>query len=117
MQHRIRIGERQRAWGHDFSPTSFTLGNCARTFPWSVCARFAAGVGQLHSGYASLFMNKTDDSTQHLDVLVAPDAEILRTDATLGKNGGCLSQHQSGATHRTAAEMNDMPVVSESVAA
>src|SRR5438094_2137588 len=117
MQHRIRIGERQRAWGHDFSPTSFTLGNCARTFPWAACARFAAGVGQLHSGYASLFMNKTNDSTQHLDVLVAPDAKVLRTDATLGKNGGFLSQDQSGDTNRAAAEMNKMTVVRVSVTA
>src|SRR5439155_21873830 len=66
---------------------------------------------------ASLFMNKTNDSAQHLDVLVAPDAEVLGTDASLGKNGGCLSQDQSGATYRTAAEMNEMPVVSVSVAA
>ncbi len=82
-----------------------------------MCARFAAGMGQLHSSYAALFMNETDDSTQHLDVLVAPDAEILGTDASLGKNGGCLSQDQSGATHRAAPEMNEMPVVRESVAA
>src|SRR5437764_9758554 len=41
-----------------------------------VCS-LCAGVGQLHSGYASLFMNKTDDSAQHLDVLVSPDSEIL----------------------------------------
>jgi hypothetical protein len=74
-------------------------------------------VGQLHSGYASLFMNKTNDSAQHLDVLVAPDAEILRSDATLGKNSGCLSQHQSGASYGAAAEMNEMPVVRESVVA
>ena len=72
---------------HDFFPASFGFGNCARTFPWAACARFAAGVGQLHSGYASLFMNKTDDSTQHFDVPVGPDAEILRADASLGKNG------------------------------
>src|SRR6266480_7336860 len=62
-------------------------------------------------------MNKPDDSTQHFDVLVAPDAEILRTDAPLGKNGRCLSQHQSGATNRATPEMNEMPVVSESVVA
>ena len=62
-------------------------------------------------------MNETDDSAQHLDVLVVPDAEVLGTDATLGKNGGCLGQHQSGATHRATPEMNEMPVVSESVAA
>ena len=74
-------------------------------------------MGQLHSGYASLFMNKTNDSAQHLDVLVVPDAKILGTDATLGKNGRCLGQHQSGATHRAAPEMNEMPVVSVSVPA
>src|SRR5216117_3670173 len=62
-------------------------------------------------------MNETNDSTQHLDVLVAPDAEILGTDAPLGKNRGCLSQHQSSATHRATPEMNEMPVVSVSVAA
>jgi hypothetical protein len=82
-----------------------------------VCARFAAGMGQLHSGYASLFMNKTDDSTQHLDVLVAPDSEILRTDATFGENSRCLGQDQSGATDRATPEMNEMPVVRESAAA
>ena len=62
-------------------------------------------------------MNETDDSTQHFDVLVVPDAEILGTDASFGKNGGCLSQDQSGATHRATPEMNEMPVVRESVAA
>src|SRR4051812_28880721 len=62
-------------------------------------------------------MNETDDPAQHLDVLVAPDAEILGTDAPLGKYGGCLSQDQSGATNRAAAEMNEMPVARESVPA
>ena len=74
-------------------------------------------MGQLHSGYASLFMNKTNDSAQHLYVLVGPDAEVLGTDAPLRENGRCFRQDQSGATYRTAAEMNEMPVVSVSVAA
>ena len=72
-------------------------------------------MGQLHSGYAPLFMNETDDSTQHLDVPVGPDAEILRADASLGKNGRCLSHDQPGATDRATAEMNEMPVVRVSV--
>src|SRR5205814_9096543 len=63
------------------------------------------------------FMNETDDSAQHLDVLIAPDSEILGTDASLGKNSGCLGQHQSGATDRATPEMNEMPVVRESLAA
>ena len=77
----------------------------------------SAGMGQLHSGYAPLFMNKTDDSSQHLDMPVGPDAEVLRTDATLGKNGRCLGQDQSGTTNGAAAEMNEKPVVSVSIVA
>ncbi len=74
-------------------------------------------MGQLHSGYASLFMNETDDSTQHFDVLVAPDAEVLRADSRLGKNGRCLSKYQSGATDGATAKMNEMPIVSVSFVA
>src|SRR5438552_477281 len=74
-------------------------------------------MGQLHSGDAPSFMNETDYSTQHLDVPIGPDAEVLRADASLGENGRCFSKDQSGATYRTAAKMNEMPVVSVSILA
>src|SRR4029077_4548204 len=64
-----------------------------------------------------LFMNETDDSTQHLDVPIAPDAKVLRTDPRLGENGRCLSQDQAGTSDGTAPEMNEMPVGSVSIAA
>src|SRR4029077_16111456 len=95
----------------------FAFGNCACSFPWPMCAGLAPGMGQLHSGDAPLFMNEADDSSQHLDVPVCPDAEVLRTDASLGKNGRCLSKYQSGATGGATPEMNEMPVVSVSVVA
>src|SRR4029077_16468509 len=104
----IVVGERYCARGHDL-PTAFAFGDCARGFPGPVCACLAASMGQLHSSHAPLFMNETDDSTQHFGVLVGPDAEVLRTDASFRKNGCCLGEHQSGATHRAAAEMNQMP--------
>jgi hypothetical protein len=50
-------------------------------------------------------------------VFVGPDAEVLGTDASLGENGRCLGQDQSGTTYRTAAEMNEMPVVRVSIVA
>src|SRR5437016_1578933 len=74
-------------------------------------------MGQLHPGYAPLFMNEIYDSTQHLDMPIGPDAEVLRADASLGENGSCLSHYQPGATDCTAAEMNEMPVVRVAVAA
>src|SRR5438128_2228322 len=74
-------------------------------------------MGQLHPGDASMFMDETDDSTQHLDMPIGPDTEVLRADASLGENGRCLSHDQSRATNRPAAEMHEMPVVRVAVLA
>jgi hypothetical protein len=62
-------------------------------------------------------MNETDDSTQHFDVPVRPDAEVLWADSRLGKNCRRFSQYQSGATDGATAKMNEMPVVSVSIVA
>src|SRR5260370_30403126 len=62
-------------------------------------------------------MNTADDSRQRLNVIVHPDAQVLRTDPSLGKNCSCFRQHQSSATYRPAAEMHEMPVVRVSVSA
>src|SRR5438270_11230867 len=72
-------------------------------------------MSQLHSGDAPLFMNEPDDSTQHLDVPVVPDAEIVRTDPSLRQNRRRLGKYQSGATNRSTSKMHQMPVVSISV--
>src|SRR5437588_6252044 len=74
-------------------------------------------MSQLHSGDAPLFMNETDDSTQHLDVPIVPDAEVLRTDPSLRQNRRRLGKYQSGASNRATTKMNQMPVGSVSVLA
>src|SRR5437899_2532901 len=117
LRHRIIVGETQCAWGDNFFPATFALENSSRRLPWPACAGFAAGMGQLHSGDAPLFMNEPDDSTQHLDVPVVPDAEVLRADPSLRQNRRRLGKYQSGAANRAAAEMNQMPVVSVSILA
>src|ERR1700730_8350248 len=61
-------------------------------------------------------MNEPDDSSQRFNVLVTPDAKVLRTNATLGKNGRCLGQHQTSAAHGAATEMDEVPVVGVSIA-
>ncbi len=60
-------------------------------------------------------MNETDYPPQRLNMIVAPDAEVLRADAALGKNRGCLRQKPSPA-HSAAAQVDKMPVVSASIA-
>jgi hypothetical protein len=72
---------------------------------------------QLHAGDTALLMNETDDPSQRLNVSVTPDTKVLRTDAALGKNGRCLSQHQSSAAHCPAAQMDEMPIIGVAIAA
>src|ERR1700736_285403 len=74
-------------------------------------------MGQLHSGGAGLFMDEPNDSAQRLDMFISPNAKILRTDPRLGKNSRRLRHNQPRATDRAAPEMNEMPVVSVTVAA
>ena len=87
------------------------------SFPRPACARLAPRMRQLHSGDASLFVNEPDDSPQHLDMRVFPNAKILRTDASLRQNGGCLGQDKPRATYRSDAKMNEMPIVRVSILA
>ena len=72
---------------------------------------------QLHAGDTALLMNETDDPSQRFNVSVTPDTKVLRTDAALGKNGRCLSKHQSSAAHCPAAQMYEMPVIGVAIAA
>src|ERR1700675_4415976 len=62
-------------------------------------------------------MNEPDDSSQWCNVIVHPDAQVLRTNAAFGKNCSCFSEHQSSAAYCPAAEMHEMPVVRVSIGA
>ena len=68
-------------------------------------------------GDAALRVDEADDAREHLDVLVLPDAEILRTDAAFRRDRGRFGEHQAGAADRAAAEMDEVPVVGEAVRA
>src|SRR6202167_4009591 len=111
------MGEGNSAWRNNLLPPSVTLGNRSVTGPGCVGAGLATGVRQLHPGYCSLFMDKPDDSRQWRNMIVFPDSQILRTDASLGKNCRCFSKYQSRAAYGPAAQMHKMPVTRVSVRA
>src|SRR5258705_710261 len=115
--HRIPIGKRQRARRNHIAPTPFTLGNPSMPCRRRVSAGLATGMRQLHPSYAALLMNKPDDSSQRLHVIVHPDAQVLRTNPALRKNRSCLGKNQSSPAYSPAAQMHKMPVVGVSVRA
>src|SRR5258706_9310908 len=56
-------------------------------------------------------MNKSCDSGQRLNVLVHPNAQVVRTNSALGKNCSGFGKHKSSAAYCAAAEMHEMPVI------
>ena len=57
------------------------------------------------------------DALQRLEVLVAPDAEILRRDPPLRRHRRRFGEHQRGAADRARSEMGEVPVVGVAVVA
>src|SRR5229473_2068500 len=109
-RHRIVIGESQCTRSNDIVPASIIFGDHSLTCPRPVSAGLATGVRQLHPSHAALLMNKPGDSSQRLNVIVHPDAQVLRTNPALGKNGRCFGKHQSSTAYCPAAQMHEMPV-------
>jgi hypothetical protein len=62
-------------------------------------------------------VNETNDTLQRLDMSVAPNAKIMRADAALRQDRSRFGHYQSRAADRATAEMDEMPVVSQTVAA
>src|SRR5260370_2030392 len=115
--HRIVIGKGQCARGNDIVPTSTTFGDHSVARPRRISAGLATGVRQLNPGHASLLMNKPDDSSQRLNVIIHPDAQVLGTNPTFGKHSSRFGKHQSSTADCPAAQMREMPVVRVSVRA
>ena len=55
--------------------------------------------------------------SKRLNVIVHSDAQVLRTNPPLGKNGSSFRKHQSSPAHGPAAQMHKMPVARVSVRA
>ena len=72
---------------------------------------------QLHSGHASLLMNKPNGSRQRFYMIIHPDAQVLWADPALGKNGSCFGKHQSCTAYGPAAQMHEVPIARVSVSA
>src|SRR5581483_6208193 len=86
-------------------------------FPWPARACLSTGMRQLHSGDAALVVNELNDPLQWGNVIIAPDAEVVRTDAAFRDDCCRFSHDQTRPTHCTTAQMHKVPVVREPIRA
>ena len=63
--------------------------------PGAIRTCLASGMRQLNARPAALAMNERDDSGEFRDVLILPDAEVLRGDAPMGRHCGGFGKDQS----------------------
>ena len=104
--------------GVDGAPAALCHGDRpALILPGRGRGRFEARVRQLSSGHAALLANESDDARQIFDMRVFPDAEVARTDASLGEHSDGFGEDGSCAAYSSRAEVNQMPVVGESILA
>ena len=78
-------------------------------------AGLASGVGKLDARARALGVNEADDLSELVDVLVFPDPQVADGDTAFGRYRRSFEHHQSRATLRTRAEVNEMPVIREPV--
>jgi hypothetical protein len=101
--------------GRNGLPATFGGGNEAGPLPGDGHAGFPAGVGELGSGEGAVVMEEVGDALEAGDVVVGVDAEVVRGDAALGADGVGLGEDEGRAADGAAAEMDEVPVVGESV--
>ena len=72
-------------------------------------------MGELDAGMRALRMQKACNAGQRRNVLILPNAQVDRGDAAFRRDRRCLKDYQPGPALGARAEMNKMPVRSESV--
>ncbi|MCY1184246.1 hypothetical protein D9M73_249250 [compost metagenome] len=83
--------------------------------PGPIGAGLASGMRELHAGDRALGLDEASDPPQRLDMLVAPDTQVLVGDPPLRAHRRSFDYHQPGAPHRPASRMDQVPVVGHSV--
>ena len=72
-------------------------------------------MGELRAPDGAVRAHEPTDARQHLDMPVLPETEIVRADPAFSGDGRGFGEDERGTADRELAEMNEMPVVGESV--
>ncbi|MCY1459285.1 hypothetical protein D9M71_767500 [compost metagenome] len=59
--------------------------------------------------------DKAGDSLQGRDLFVAPQAQVLGSDASVGADGRRFAENQAGPPDGAAAQMNEVPVIGQAI--
>src|SRR4051812_29151301 len=72
-------------------------------------------MGELNSGHGALGTDELSDSRQRRSVFITPDAKVATGDPSVPSDGCGLNHDERNPTSRPAAQMDQVPIVCESV--
>ena len=101
--------------GSDGLPTTFSLKERTSTAPWRIGAGFAAGMRQLDARNGTVLLQETSDASERLNVFILPDTYVGGRNTASLFDGGSFDDDQASATEGTVAEVDQMPIVDETV--
>ena len=78
--------------------------------PRRVHRRLAAGVRDLDSRHGAVLAHERGDAPERRDLVIRPDARVVRADAALRRDAAGLDDHGTRAAGRARAEVHEMPV-------
>src|ERR1700722_12091898 len=110
----IGVAERDGARG-DRTPSAGAFRNGALSRPRPIGASLSTRMGELDAGACTLIFHKARNTLKRLEMLLAPDAKILRRNAALGCYRGGLREYQGGAADRPSGKMHEMPIIGVAV--
>ena len=106
----VGIAERNRARS-DRTPPIGRFGNGALSCSGSIGAALSSCMSELDTGARALRIHEACNPLERLEMLFAPDAEILRRNPALGRDRSGLREHQRCAADRPSGKMREMPIV------
>ena len=115
LGHFGKVGSEGLRRGGDRWPAAFVFAEVGVAFPGSCGAALSAGMCELDAGGCAVGFDEAGDSGVAFDVFVEVEAGALRADAAFRCNGCCFDDDKSGATDGSGAEVDEVPVVWESV--
>ncbi len=110
LRHGMACGKREGAWPLNVPAPGFASQR-RTTPPRHIMAGFSAGMGQLNCRNDALLFNEAGDVRQWRQMGIVPQTQTTGRDPTFRRNGRGFDHHQSHATHGSAAEVYQVPIV------
>src|SRR5260370_827764 len=115
--HGVVGGKSNRAGRDNVAPAAFVFADFTDAIPRTHCTCLASGMGELDARYAALGVDEFGNAGEWLDVRIAPNPGILRTDASFRKDSRSLDNNQCRSADGAAAEMHEVPIRGKAVVA